>query len=84
MPAPPYTPATYSPAAARIAKQFAAPRGLSLEELILKEINENGRTLRDLAPEWGCSVSLASQILSQLGIRVTRYSKATLHPRAAR
>lgn len=84
MPAPTHTPATYSPAADRIFKQFAQQFDLSLEELILKEINDNGRTIRDLAPKWGCSVSLLSQIMKQLGISISRYSKAELHPRAKR
>ena len=84
MPAPNYTPVRYSAAAERIFKEFALPLNLSLEELIEKEINENGRAVRDLAPEWGCSVSLLSQIISQLGGSVTRHSRVKFHPRAER
>ena len=47
----------------------------------LKEINENGRTIRDLAVLWGCSVSLVSQVAMQLGITIDRFTRARLDPR---
>lgn len=84
MPAPSHTPAHYSPRAEAIFRKFAKPQGMSLEELICHKINEEGCTIRDLAAEWGCSVSLVSQIVAQLGLWISRHSKATQHPRGGK